>query len=169
MVIVGGGIAGLGAAHGLARAGVGRVRLLERESVLCSHSSGRNAAIFLYLSSGAGDVELARRSRALLSELLGSETSWLRKTGSWLVSATPQPLEPLSRLAVREKLAFEQAKGTALESAVPALIGGTIRRGLFFAEDGVIDIHAVSQGLARSAAAAGVVLSLGVEVARIEA
>ncbi|MHB8879691.1 MAG: FAD-dependent oxidoreductase, partial [Myxococcaceae bacterium] len=85
VVIVGGGIAGLSAAHGLARAGVARVRLLEREKVLCSHSSGRNAAIFRHLSSGAGDIALARRSKALLTELLGSEGAWLQKTGTWFV------------------------------------------------------------------------------------
>ena len=137
VIIIGGGIAGLAAANGLARAGVGRVLLLEREPVLCSHSSGRNAAIFRHLSGGLGDVELAKRSRSLLTELLGSEEAWLQKTGAWFVSEGPKPLEALAALAVRERVACEQAKGTALESALPSLQGGVIRRGLFFPDDGV--------------------------------
>jgi glycine/D-amino acid oxidase-like deaminating enzyme len=168
VIIIGGGIAGLAAANGLARAGVGRVLLLEREPVLCSHSSGRNAAIFRHLTGGVGDVELAKRSRALLTELLGSEEAWLQKTGAWFVSEGPKPLEALAALAVRERVACEQAKGTALESALPSLQGGVIRRGLFFPDDGVIDIHAVTQELARAATAAGVTTTLGADVTRIE-
>ncbi|MHB8874476.1 MAG: NAD(P)/FAD-dependent oxidoreductase, partial [Myxococcaceae bacterium] len=67
-----------------------------------------------------------------------------------------------------ERLPYELAKGTALESALPSLQGGVIRRGLFFEDDGVIDIHAVTQELARAAAAAGVTLTLGAEVLRLE-
>ena len=44
VVIVGGGIAGLGVAHHLAQAGAGRIVLLEREPLLASHATARNAA-----------------------------------------------------------------------------------------------------------------------------
>ncbi len=43
-----------------------------------------------------------------------------------------------------------------------------MRAGLWSPGDGVIDIHAVTQALVRSITAAGGVLDLGVEVARVE-
>ncbi|HEU5074324.1 MAG TPA: FAD-dependent oxidoreductase, partial [Polyangiaceae bacterium] len=53
IVIVGGGIAGLAAAWQLAQKNLGRVSLLEREPFLCTHASGRNAAIFRPLEADA--------------------------------------------------------------------------------------------------------------------
>jgi glycine/D-amino acid oxidase-like deaminating enzyme len=43
-----------------------------------------------------------------------------------------------------------------------------MRWGLYCPDDGVIDIHAVTQALARAIAATGGTISLGVEVARVE-
>lgn len=167
-IIIGGGIAGLAAAHGLLRAGAGRVRLLERESVPYAHSSGKNAAIFRHVATNPGDIELAQRSRALLTELLGSEDAWLRRSGAWFVSAAQADLEPLAVRAVRADLPHARARDGALYRATPWLSGGTIRCGLWFADDGVIDVHAVSQALSRAVVDAGGVLSFGAEVARIE-
>ncbi len=169
VIIVGGGIAGLSAAHALVRAGAGKVRLLEREPVLCAHSSGRNAAIFRHLSTGLGDLATALRSRALATELLGAEEAWLRRTGTWFVAATREALEPLARLAAGERLRAEPAEGKGLDAALPGLRGGAARHGLFFAEDGVIDLHALTQGLARASVAAGTTVSLAEPVARIDA
>jgi D-arginine dehydrogenase len=168
VLIVGGGIAGLSAARALSRAGAGRVRLLERESAPCTHSSGRNAAIFRHLSATRGDLELARQSRDLLDELFGREDAWLRRTGLWFAGETEEAIEPLAALAAQQGLPYQRSGEQALEGAVPSLQGGPLRRGLWFADDGVIDIHAVTQALLRSIAAAGAVLSFGVEVARLE-
>ncbi len=174
-IIVGGGIAGLSAALALLRAGVGRVRLLERESVPCAHSSGRNAAVFRHLSTTAGDLEMARRSRALLGELLGAEEAWLRPTGLWFVSQTAEAIEPLAALASRQRLPHARESGGALAASIPSLQGGSIvtaggagARGLWCPDDGVIDIHAVTQALVRAITAGGGVLSFGVEVAQLE-
>lgn len=167
-VVVGGGMAGLSAAHALLRAGVGRVRVLEREPVPCAHSSGRNAAIFRHLSTAAGDVEVALRSRALLGDLCGSEGAWLRRTGMWLLAETEEPLAPLVALAARHGLTCARASGEALLDAVPALRGGGARHGLFYEGDGVIDIHAVTQALLRSIHAASGETSFGAEVASID-
>jgi glycine/D-amino acid oxidase-like deaminating enzyme len=168
VLIVGGGIAGLSAAHALARAGVGRVRLLERESAPCTHSSGRNAAIFRHLSSTTGELDLARRSRELLGELLGRQEAWLSRTGLWFAGETEEALAPLETLAAQQRLPYERARDGALVEAVPSLQGGPLRHGLWFADDGVIDLHAVTQALLRSIAAASGVLSFGIEVARLE-
>jgi D-arginine dehydrogenase len=167
-IIVGGGIAGLSAALALLRAGVRRVRLLERESEPCAHSSGRNAAIFRHLSTTAGDLDLARRSRELLGELLGVEEAWLRRTGLWFVSDKDDAIEPLAALAARRRQPHTRETGSAVTGALPSLDGGPLARGLWCPDDGVIDIHAVTQALVRAIGAAGGVLSFGVEVASVD-
>lgn len=167
-VVVGGGIAGLSAAWALLRAGVGRVCLLEREPIPCAHSSGRNAAIFRHLSTVPGDVELACRSRVLLTELLGSEAAWLRRTGMWFVAETAALIDPLAALAAEERIAHRRASGAALDEALPPLTCARPRHGLFCEDDGVIDIHATTQALARAIHAARGQLLLGAEVERIE-
>ncbi len=170
-VIVGGGVAGLAAAHALLRAGVGRVQLVERERVPCAHSSGRNAAIFRHLSTTPGDLGLARRSRELLGELLGREEAWLRQSGTWFVSDPVQPggdpIEPLAALAVEQRLPHARAAGDELTARVPSLQDGPMRSGLWSPDDGVMDIHAVTQALVRSIGEAGGTLSFGVDVAAV--
>jgi D-arginine dehydrogenase len=173
VIVVGGGIAGLSAARAALDAGAGTVRLLEREGAPCAHSSGRNAAIFRHLTTTPGDLDLALRSRALLDALLGSEEAWLRRTGTWFVSAggddAVDPTAPLAALAASRGLAHRRAVGDDLQASVPSLQGGPARSGVFSPDDGVIDIHAVTQALSRAIGAAGGELSFGVEVATIEA
>lgn len=167
-VVVGGGIAGLSAAHALIRAGAGRVCLIEREPIPCAHSSGRNAAIFRHLSSTPGDVELARRSRVLLTELLGRESAWLHRTGMWFLADSPAEIDALAKLAIREGITHIAASGAALDAALPSLAVARERHGLFCEDDGVIDIHAVTQALARAITSEGGLFTLGTEVARID-
>lgn len=168
VVIVGGGIAGLSSAHALLGAGARRVRVVEREAAPCTHSSGRNAAIFRHLSVTPGDFELAVRSRARLSALLGGEAAWLRRTGAWYVAATRAPIEALARVAERGGCAHEIRSGDALARAIPSFDGGPTRHGIFVPGDGVIDIHAVAQALLRSIAARGGAIACGTDVARVE-
>ena len=76
VVIIGGGIAGLAVAHHLAHTGAGRVVLLERESLLASHATARNAAIFLPVERDEASMRLAARQAALLDALFDGNT-WL--------------------------------------------------------------------------------------------
>ena len=64
VVVLGGGIAGLATARALAQAGR-QTLLLERERLLASHSTARNAAIWLPTYGGGTTPALARRSAAL--------------------------------------------------------------------------------------------------------
>lgn len=164
--MVGGGIAGLSAAHHLSRERLGAVLLLEREGVLCTHSSGRNAAIFLELSSGPGDVALARRSRPMLDELL---PGWLSPCGTLMVASDGKSLEPLLARAEREGVRCGRMDRRELLEAAPALEGGNAKAGLFCPGDGVMDVHGVSQALARGIRARGGRIECGAEVAAVEA
>ncbi len=167
VVIVGGGIAGLSAAWCLARAGGRRVALLEREELLASHSSGRNAAIFRQLDGSPGGVELALRSGALLDALMAARGGWLSAAGSLFVARTPSALEALLSLAARHRIAHRLLEGTALEQRVPALRGGAAAFGFEVPGDGVMDIHGVCQALADDARAAGAAIRLRAEASRL--
>jgi hypothetical protein len=60
------------------------VTLLEREPLVATHGSARNAAIYVGVSGGAWGV-LSRRSRELLDDMLGC-TRWLREDGFMYVA-----------------------------------------------------------------------------------
>jgi D-arginine dehydrogenase len=165
VAIVGGGIAGLAAAYHLARAGTTSVTLFEREALVATHSSARNAAIYVGVSGGAWGT-LSRWSRELLDDMLG-RPHWLRADGFIYVAADEG--------ALREEAALARAAGAPhtplgrreVEARVPLLRGGFAEAGLLLPEAGVLDIHLITSHLAERAQAAGARIALGQEVARV--
>jgi len=166
VVVLGGGIAGLSVAWGLARAGGARVTLLERERLLASQASGKNAAIFRLVDGDPVAVALALRSRALFAEL-AAPADILRPTGG-LYLGTPAELDALAALAAGAGVATERIDRQGLAARVPALAGGDAAGGLFVAEDGVLDLHALAEALARGARAGGATIETGVTVTSID-
>lgn len=167
VVVVGGGIAGLATAWHLARAGVSRVCLLEREPLLAAHASGRNAAIFRHLEHDAEGVALALRSRELLASLGEQEgCQLLRRTGA-LFLGTPRRLRPMAELARRCGLPADAVDGPALAARFPVLAGGDAAHGLLVPDDGVLDVHALVEALARGAREAGATIRTGAEVGEV--
>lgn len=140
--------------------------LLERESLLCAHSSGRNAAIFLALAQGPAEVELARRSRPYLDPLL---PGWLERAGTLMLADHPARVEAEERRAAREGVRCRKLDAAQLIRAAPALEGGSSTAGLFFPDDGVMDISALTESLARTARSAGGRIRCEAEVERVEA
>ncbi len=167
-LIIGGGIAGLSAAFHLARRGCRGVQLLEREPMLASHSSGRNAAIFRQLAEDEVGVELARRSAALLDEGPGGLDSWLEQTGGLYVASKEEFIVQAAAQARASKVEHAVLDEVGLEQHAPVLAAGSACSGLWVAGDGVIDIHAVTEALARAARAAGVRIRTGCSVERIQ-
>jgi len=162
IVIVGGGIAGLSAAWHLGRRRVGSVTLLERESLLCTHASGRNAAIFRPLEAEVSLASLALRSSQLFCEL-SPERPLIEPSGLILLARHPATLEPIAESA--------RALGTphaidAPEQVSARLNALTIRgwHGLFTDAGGVLDIHALTEALASASRAEGVEIRRGVAV-----
>ncbi len=148
IVVIGGGIAGLSAAWALARRGAD-VELLEREPVLGAHSSGRSAAIFRCLHLDPGAAPLALRSAALLDALLGSRNRWLQTSGVLYATAQPRGLRSLVQVACAHQLPHRFLADRRLWARAPALRDGQASHGLLCPEEGVVDVHAVQQALAR--------------------
>ena len=165
MVVVGGGIAGLAVSYYLTRKGSRRVVLLEREPLFASHSSGRNAAIFRPLDSSPDIIALATRSRELLNSLFEpAPGEWLRRTGLLLVAQDSRLLTDLAVLARDAGLTHEALGREEIVSLIPLLADGDALRGILLPDGGVMDIHAITTRLARSAKAAGAQLLTSAEV-----
>lgn len=159
VLVVGGGIAGLSATWHLARAGV-RVHLLEREPLLASHASARNAAIFRQIEQSTWHTPLARRSLGLLSQL-DLDVDPVARTGALYVAAPENVAEIVAR-ACRAGVSCAPLHGPQLPWHSPGL-----RLGLSAAHvstDGVMDIHGICQALARGARVEGARLEVGAEV-----
>jgi len=165
IVIVGGGIAGLAAAYHLAREGATSVTLFERETLTATHSSARNAAIYVGVSGGAwGD--LSRRSRELLDEMLG-RARWLRGDGFMFVAPDEAMLHEEAALASAAGAPHVVLDRREVEARVPVLTGGFGEAGLLLPEAGVLDIHLITSHLAERAQASGARLVLGQEITRV--
>lgn len=141
VIVIGGGIAGLATAWHLARRGA-RTVLLEREPLLAAHASGRNAAVFRQIDGELTASRLAQRTRQLLGEL---GPGLLSTTGAVYVGE----LEKLATAAKQAGVGCERLDAAALHQRVPLLEGGDATSGLFFPEDGVLDLHGLVGALAR--------------------
>lgn len=164
-IVVGGGIAGLAVAWQLALRGA-RVWLLEQEPLLGVHSTGRNAAIWLPTEHEGTSPSLTRRSTELLDALLDRD-AWLTRTGA-LVTAPSAAL--LHDNAEGARASGATAVTLDVDEAIrlaPALAGGTTAAALHVPEAGVLDIHAMTEALARAARGAGVLVKTGTPVMRI--
>jgi len=159
VVVVGGGIAGLSIAWQLAHRGARRVVLLEREDLLASHSSARNAAIWIPIEDEPTTVALARRSAMLLDEL--TDGRWLTITGALVTAENETLLEPVTRGA--EANGMEPRRCPRDEAIVlsPALVKGTFRSAVHVGRAGQLDIHLMTTAIARAAKSDGADLRTG--------
>lgn len=161
VIIIGGGIAGLATAWQLARQGA-RTVLLEREPMLASHASGRNAAIFRQVDRDLLGARLATRSLELMASL-PTGGPLLSPTGALYVG-DPGRLAALAGLAERADVFFTRLDAGAVRLCAPTLGRGDVAAGLHFPGDGVLDTHALMASLAVAARGGGAQLRTGAGV-----
>lgn len=172
-VVVGAGLAGASTAWWMARAGVGRILVVEQEDLPGKHSSGRNAALARQAAAPSALVPLlAEGTRFLAAPPEGfARRPLLEATGSLLLvdrEDEAAPLEEARKLLGTLGVAAEWVSPAEADRKVPFLNGAPFARALFTPSDGVADVAALLDGFLRGATAAGAQLVVGRPVEAIE-
>lgn len=169
MVIIGGGCMGASTAHHLTRNGVNNVLLLEREPMLGTGSTGRNAGGVRHQFSNEANVKLSIESIHTFenfAEEVGYQIDFHQDGYLFLLSnqkdldAFRRNTEMQRRLGVEVDL-LSPAQATRLAPGLEAdgIIGAT-----FCARDGIADPNGVTMGFAKSAQSAGAEINRETEV-----
>lgn len=149
VLVVGGGIAGIGAAAALAEAGV-TVVLAERETTLTHHTTGRSAALWIRDYGGSAVRRLALASRAELEPFLNPRTM--------LIVARHDQLDSLDRhhreAVAAGSPATRLTSGEAVEVA-PLLRSDVIAGAVRHDGSADIDVAALHEDLRRRARSHG--------------
>lgn len=162
-IVIGGGIAGLAAARALAERGR-EVTLLEAEPLLATHSSARNAQIWLPVDDDGTTGPLARRSAEQLDAWLGD--AWLSRTGAVVLGSEGQR-DAFVRGAAAGGLSARPITMDEARAQSPA-IGGEAPMALRVEGAGVMDTHAMITALERAGRDAGVRFRTNARVREVE-
>ena len=172
VVIVGGGCMGASVAYHLARRGVTDVVLLEREKLLASGSTGRNAGGVRHQFSNAANIRLSIESIALLERFkdeIGYEIDFHQDGYLFLLSTAASVETFRQNVALQrsfgidvEWLAADEAARLAPGLATDGVLGATLCR-----RDGIADPNGVTMGFAKAAQAMGTTIERDTEVTGI--
>src|SRR3954453_18728634 len=161
VVIVGGGCMGASVAYHLARRGVTDVVLLEREKMLGTGSTGRNAGGVRHQFSNEANIRLSIESIALL-ERFGDEVGQpidFHQDGYLFLLSSAASVETFRRNVELQRglgVDVEWLDAGDAERLAPGLSGEGIVGATFCARDGIADPNGVTMGFAKAAQAAGV-------------
>lgn len=161
VVIVGGGCMGASVAYHLARRGVVNVVLVEREAMLGTGSTGRNAGGVRHQFSTEANVRLSIESIRLLErfrEEVGQTVDFHQDGYLFLLSS------PESVAAFRKNVDVQRACGVNVEwldpddavRLAPGLDAGGVVNATFCDRDGIADPNGVTMGFAKAAQSRGV-------------
>lgn len=169
VVVIGGGIAGASVAFELAR--THRVALIERETTLAYHATGRSAAMFLQTY---GPPDVRRMTVAARAFLTDPPPSFERPllTPRALLQIAPTGSERLVDDLYAETVALipdlRIVDEHELRALCPYLQPGAFGRGLFEPSAQEIDVHALHQGFVRGLRERGGVILKDAGAATIE-
>lgn len=172
VVIVGGGCMGASVAYHLTRRGVTDVVLVERERLLGTGSTGRNAGGVRHQFSNAANIRLSIESIRLL-ERFGDEVGQsvdFHQDGYLFLLSSPATVDTF-----RANVALQRSLGVEVDWLEPGDAGRLVRglsvagvlAATFCARDGIADPNGVTMGFAKAAAAAGATIERDTEVAGI--
>jgi sarcosine oxidase subunit beta len=172
VVIIGGGCMGASVAYHLTRRGVTDVVLLEREKMLATGSTGRNAGGVRHQFSNAANIQLSLESIHLLEHFadeVGHPIDFHQDGYLFLLSA-PSSVETFRRnVALQRSLGVDvewlDARGAA--ALAPGLNTEAVAAATFCARDGIADPNGVTMGFAKAAQAVGATIERDTEVTGI--
>lgn len=173
VVIVGGGCMGASVAFHLARAGVSDVVLIEREKLLATGSTGRNAGGVRHQFSNEANIRLSIESIGML-ERFADETGQaidFHQDGYLFLLSTNDAVETF-----RKNVALQRALGIEVdwlepadaERVVPGLSASGAIAATFCQRDGIADPNGVTMGFVKAAQARGVAIERDTEVTGIQ-
>ena len=172
VVIIGGGCMGASTAHHLTRNGVNNVVLLEREPMLGTGSTGRNAGGVRHQFSNEANVKLSIESIHTLehfAEEVGYQID-LHQDGYLFLLSNQKDLDAFRRNTEMQRRLGVEVDVLSPEDATrlaPGLEAGGIIGATFCARDGIANPNGVTMGFAKSAQAAGVEINRETEVTGI--
>ena len=172
VVIIGGGCMGASVAYHLARRGVTDVVLVERENMLATGSTGRNAGGVRHQFSNDANIRLSIESIGLLERFadeVGQPIDFHQDGYLFLLSS------PSSVDTFRRNVALQRSLGVDVEwldrdgaaRLVPAMDVSGVLGATFCRRDGIADPSGVTMGFAKAAQTLGVAIERGVEVTAI--
>jgi sarcosine oxidase subunit beta len=172
VVVIGGGCMGASVAYHLTRRGVTDVVLLERETLLATGSTGRNAGGVRHQFSNDANIRLSIESIRLL-EHFAEEVGYavdFHQDGYLFLLSTPSSVETF-----KANVSLQRALGVDVqwlgadeaERLAPGLDATGVVGATFCARDGIADPNGVTMGFARAAQAAGAVVERDAEVTGI--
>jgi sarcosine oxidase subunit beta len=163
---------GASVAYHLARRGVTDVVLLEREKMLGTGSTGRNAGGVRHQFSNEANVRLSIESIRLLERFadeVGQPIDF-HQDGYLFLLSSQSSVETFQRnVALQRGLGVEVQwlDGSEAETIAPGLSADGVLAATFCQRDGIADPNGVTMGFARSAQALGVTIERDVEVTGI--
>ncbi len=171
VVVIGAGFAGASTAAALARAGVTRGLILEREPLPGTHASGRNAAIARQLEAHPQLMRLAVQGARLLGMKTVDGRPVLNRTGGlYLVHGDSGWAAELLQQLRAQCVPADLLLASAARRRFPLLAGFGFDHAIFCPTDGVVDIHALLSGLLAEARGGGfeIITDCGAESLIIE-
>jgi sarcosine oxidase subunit beta len=172
-VIIGGGCMGASVAYHLAHRGVTDVVLVEREPLLATASTGRNAGGVRHQFSHEANVRLSIESIRLFEhfeEAVGSPIDFHQDGYLFLLSTEQSVAQFRAAVAMQRRLGVEVdwLDADQARDRVPGLDTRGVLAATFCGRDGIADPNGVTMGFARGAHAAGVEICRDTEAVAID-
>jgi len=169
VVIIGGGCMGASVAYHLTRRSITDVVLVEREKLLATGSTGRNAGGVRHQFSNEANIKLSLESIRLLERFadeVGQSIDFHQDGYLFLLSS------PASVDVFRRNVALHRSLGVDVEwldaadalRLAPGLDATGVIAATFCARDGIADPNGVTMGFAKAAQAAGAAIERDTEV-----
>jgi sarcosine oxidase, subunit beta len=169
VVVVGGGCMGASVAYHLARRGITDVVVVEREKMLGTGSTGRNAGGVRHQFSNEANIRLSIESIALLERFADQvgQTIDFHQDGYLFLLSSPASVETFRRNAALQRslgVDVHWLDGADAARLAPGLNAEGVLGATFCQRDGIADPSGVTMGFAKAAQARGVSIERDTEV-----